>query len=113
MKLTILFMLVSVCAFGQPSQKPKEASTVIGCAGCDLKLLENRFSVPFDALNGAQIQEAENAAKYAHKTDSVKWVLVRGILQVSKVDFSRISDKGDSLQITPQGIVLKLRLRKK
>jgi hypothetical protein len=64
-------------------------------------------------LNGAHIKEASSAAKYARQTDSLKWVIVRSMLQLKEVDFSRISDKGDSLVVTPEGIFLKFKHPKK
>lgn len=63
----------------------------------------------FDLLNAAYIKEADKAAKYAHQTDSIKWAIVRNILTVSQIDFTRISQNGDSLKVTSEGVFLKLR----
>lgn len=67
----------------------------------------------FDALNASKIIQHELAIKYAKKQDSLYWVLVREFLIANKVDFSRISDKGDSLKVTPNGVYLKLKPKQK
>ena len=69
--------------------------------------------ISFDALNGAYIQDAETSAKYAHRADSTKWAIVRTILQIKKVDLARISNNSDSTKVTPEGIFLKLKPKKK
>ncbi len=89
--LTLSLILISVACFGQKK--------------------ENHLSFKFDALNKAKIIEANNAAVYARKADSVKWKLVTDYLTVMKIDFAFISDKGDSLKVTPEGIELKLRTK--
>lgn len=100
MKLTIILLLISVCALGQSPVNPyKQVAD------------QNKKPEPtiaFDVLNGAYIQDADNAAKYLHRADSTKWAIVRTILQIKKIDFARLGS-GDSTLVTPEGIFLKLK----
>ena len=109
--LTLLLLSLYSFAFGQPSQNITVTDKI------RLEQLGLLKKIPFDALNGAQIQEANNAAKYAHKTDSVKWAIVRNMVSVlqskGEIDPSRISTNGDSLKITPQGMEMKFKPKKK
>jgi len=111
MKLTLILLLFSVWALGQPSQKITVTDEI------RLEQLGLLKKIPFDALNGAQILEADNAAKYARKTDSVKWVIVLNMVAVlqakGEIDPSRISTNCDSLKITPQGMEMKFKPKKK
>lgn len=102
MKLTILFILISVCAFGQSAYKQIADHS---------KTLKP--TIEFDALNGAYIQDADNAAKYLHLADSIKWSIVRIMFQIKKIDLALVSQHPDSLKITPAGISYILRKPKK
>lgn len=106
---TILFLFISTYSFGQGKSVNRYKYAVDSVKKV---VSENNVSIPFDALNGAKIQEADNAMRYFLKTDSVKRAIVVQILQIKKIDFSRISEKGDSLKITPEGIFLKLKTKR-
>lgn len=104
----LILLFLSITAFGQSPSK-------------DLKSDQSQFQhtvftqkegvsfINFDLLNAAYVKEAEKAAKYAHQTDSIKWAIVRNILTVAQIDFTRISQNGDSLKVTSEGVFLKLR----
>jgi len=111
MKTLFTLIAISICSIGF-GQVPITVTDEV-----KLEQLGLLKKIPFDALNGAQIQEADNAAKYAHKTDSIKWVIVRSMVAIlqakGEIDPLRISTNGDSLKITPQGMEMKFKPKKK
>lgn len=101
MKPLLTQLLLSICsmAFGQLPYKQVADQN---------KKEEPTFR--FDALNAAIIKEDLNADRYKHNTDSAKWEVVRRMLQVNGINPQDVSD---STRITPEGIFLKLKTKKK
>jgi hypothetical protein len=105
----LFFLLISVACLGQgKSVNPYKYAV----DSIHKVIAEKNVFIEFDALNGAKIIEADQAKQYFIKTDSIKRAIVIQMLQIKKIDFSRISEKGDSLIITSQGIKLKLKPKK-
>ena len=124
MKSLLTILLLSICSicFGQTSVNPyKKIADHNNLKGLSTgRIVRDSGTFYFDAFNRSKIEYHDNLLKqfqenqkFVNKQDSAYWQFVKDFLIANKVDLDRVSPYGDSLKVTPEGIFLKLKPKKK